>query len=283
MKDIAFCQIVKSMLLACARAFALVMMAAPREHGIIGRFEAANTINILSMYRGAPQVNESRIIALIPAWNEGSRILPVLETTLDYLPVLVVDDGSEDDTADIAETAGAIVVRHPSNHGKGKALMTGFTWAMDHGYDAVLTLDADGQHDPAEIPKFITAYHADVAELIIGRRSYLKMPFPRFFTTPLGTLLLSLALGRMIHDNQSGYRLYTRRCLEAFEPATTGFEMEVEVIIQMVCKDLRIGWVGIRTIYGINKVSYFHPVKDTLRFLGMIGHAWRERIKARRP
>ena len=208
--------------------------------------------------------------------------MPVLEATLSYLPVLVVDDGSKDDTADVAEAAGAIVVRHENNRGKGVALVTGFTWATDHGYDAVLTLDADGQHDPTEVPKFINAYRADVGDLIIGRRSYRKMPFPRFFVTPFGTLLLSLALGQMIYDNQSGYRLYTRRCLEVFEPTTTGFEMEVEVIVQMVCKGLRIGWVGIRTIYGINKVSYFHPVKDTLRFLKMVWHARCERIGARR-
>lgn len=227
-------------------------------------------------------MNENCVIALIPAWNEGSRILPVLETTLNYLPVLVVDDGSKDDTADVAEAAGATVIRHETNRGKGVALATGFTWATDHGYDAVVTLDADGQHDPTEIPKFIDAYGADVGDLVIGRRSYRKMPFPRFFVTPFGTLLLSLALGQMIYDNQSGYRLYTRRCLEVFEPTTTGFEMEVEVIIQMVCKGMRIGWVGIRTIYGINKVSYFHPVKDTLRFLGMVWHARCERIRARR-
>jgi len=226
-------------------------------------------------------VNENRVIALIPAWNEGSRISPVLEATLNYLPVLVVDDGSTDDTADMAEAAGATVVRHLNNCGKGAALVTGFTWATDHGYDAVLTLDADGQHDPTEIPKFIDAYQADAGDLIIGRRSCRNMPFPRFVAIPLGTLLLSLALRQMIYDNQSGYRLYTRRCLEAFEPTTTGFEMEVEVIIQMVCKGMRIGWVGIRTIYGINKVSYFHPVNDTLRFLRMVWHAWRERIAAR--
>jgi len=226
-------------------------------------------------------VKDGRVIALIPAWNEGSRLLPVLETTLAYLPVLVVDDGSHDDTSAVAEAVGATVVCHERNRGKGVALVTGFKWATEHGYDAVLTLDADGQHDPTEIPKFLDAYQADAGDLIIGRRSFRRMPFPRFVTTPLGTLMLSLALGEMIYDNQSGYRLYTRRCLEAFEATTTGFELEVEVIIQMVCKGMRIGWVDIRTIYGIDKVSYFHPVKDTMRFLGMVWHAWRQRARCR--
>jgi glycosyltransferase involved in cell wall biosynthesis len=226
-------------------------------------------------------VKDSSVIAFIPAWNEGNRISPVIEATVARLPVLVVDDGSHDDTVSIAEDAGATVVCHQRNRGKGVALTTGFKWALEHGYDAVLTLDADGQHDPTEIPKFLEAYQTGADDLIIGRRSFRKMPFPRFLTTPLGTLLLSLALGQWIYDNQSGYRLYTRRCLEAFEPTTTGFELEVEVIIQMVCKGMRIGWVDISTIYGINKVSYFHPVKDTLRFLGMVWHAWRQRRKCR--
>jgi len=224
-------------------------------------------------------VKDGRVVALIPAWNEGDRILPVLEGTLTYVPVLVVDDGSVDNTAAIAKSAGATVVRHDENRGKGAALMTGFRWSVEHNYDAVLTLDADGQHDPADIPKFLDAYQADIGDLIIGRRRFREMPFPRFITTPLGTILLSLVLGEAIYDNQSGYRLHTRRCLQVLEPTTTGFELEVEVIIQMVHKGLRIGWVPIRTIYGINKVSYFHPIKDTARFLRMVGYAWRERMR----
>jgi len=104
------------------------------------------------------------------------------------------------------------------------------------------------------------------------------MPFPRFFTTPIGTALLSLALGTWIYDNQSGYRLYTRRCLEAVDLTASGFELEVEVIVQAVSLGLRIGWVEIRTIYGIDKVSYFHPIKDTVRFFEVVWGAWRQRI-----
>lgn len=224
-------------------------------------------------------MGELSIVALVPAWNEAARIGPIVEATRAYLPVLVVDDGSRDDTAAVAEAAGATVVRHPHNRGKGVALMTGFAWALEQGCEAVLTLDADGQHDPAEIPKFLTAWEAGAGDLIIGRRNFSQMPFPRLFTNPFGSWLLSLALGTRIYDNQSGYRVYSRRFLETLSLTTTGFELEVEVITQAVCNGVRIGWIDIRTIYDVDKVSYFHPIKDTARFFGMVWRAWRQRIR----
>jgi len=226
-------------------------------------------------------VTDPAILALIPAWNEAVRIRPVLEGALAYLPALVVDDGSIDDTVAVAEAAGATVVRHARNRGKGVALVTGFEWAMDRGYEAVLTLDADGQHDPADIPAFLDAYATGRWDLIVGKRDFSQMPFPRLYSNPFGSWLLSLVLGTPIPDNQSGYRLHTRRLLETLELRTTGFEMEVEVIVQAVYRGLRIGWVDIRTIYGTGKKSYFHPVQDSARFLGMVWWAWRQRQRYR--
>ena len=146
------------------------------------------------------------ILALIPAWNEAPRVGAVVRGAAVYLPVLVVDDGSEDETAQVAEAAGATVVRHSENRGKGVALMTGFAWAKERSYDAVLTLDADGQHDPEDIPKLVAAYQAGAGDLIVGRRNFSQMPFPRFFTNPFGSWLLSLALGYTVH---AGFYLFT--------------------------------------------------------------------------
>jgi len=221
------------------------------------------------------------VLALIPAWNEAARIGPIVEATRAHLPVLVVDDGSTDGTAEVAQAAGATVVRHPENRRKGAALQTGFAWALEHGYDAVLTLDADGQHDPAEIPKFLAALEGGAEGLIIGERDFSQMPWPRWWSTPLGTWLLSLALGTRVTDNQSGYRLVTRRFLEQLHLTSTGFEMEVEMIAEAVRLGFPITWVPIRTIYGIDKPSYFHPLKDTLRFLRMIWKIWRRRRNER--
>lgn len=222
-------------------------------------------------------MHDKTILALIPAWNEGSRLGPVVEATRRYLPVLVVDDGSQDGTATVAKRAGATVVSHDENRGKGVALVTGFDWALERGYDAVLTLDADGQHDPDDIPKFLDAYETGRWDLIIGRRDFGQMPFPRGTTNPFGSWLLSLALDARILDNQSGFRLHDRALLEMLDLSTTGFELEVELIIQAVCQGMRIGWVEIRTIYSVDKTSYFHPVKDSARFLAMVWHAWRRR------
>lgn len=222
-------------------------------------------------------MTEPSVLALIPAWNEASRLGPVVEKTRDYLPVLVVDDGSDDETASVADEAGAAVLRHRRNQGKGVALTSGFEWARSYGYDAVLTLDADGQHDPAEIPKFLRAYRTGTWDLIIGRRDFDKMPFPRGYTNPFGSWLLSMVLGEKIPDNQSGFRLHDRRLLSVLDLTRTGFELEVEVIIQAICRGMRIGWVDIRTIYNVDKRSYFHPLKDSAGFLGMVWHAWRQR------
>ncbi len=226
----------------------------------------------------ASMTNRSNdIIALIPAWNEASRLGPVINQTHEHLPVLVVDDGSEDATARVAREAGAAVISHTQNQGKGVALMTGFDFALAHDYGAVLTLDADGQHDPADIPKFVSAYASGNWDLIIGKRDFGQMPFPRCYTNPFGSWLLSRALDERILDNQSGFRLHNGDLLKMLNLTTSGFELEVEVIIQAVCRDMRIGWVEIRTIYDVDKVSYFDPLKDSARFLGMVWRARRAR------
>ena len=234
------------------------------------------------MSANSPKSDQTGVLVLIPAWNEGKRIGPVVTAAVNQLPVLVVDDGSSDDTGERAAEAGATVVRHAENLGKGHALVTGFKWGMEKGYDAILSLDADGQHDPVEIPKFLAAYQSDQGDLLIGRRNFGEMPFKNRFGNSVGSFLLTKVLGQRIYDNQSGYRLHTRNLLESLDLKTGGFELEVEVVIQTVCKGLRIGWVDIRTIYGINKVSYFHPIHDSLRFIGMIWHAYRYRVGSAR-
>lgn len=233
-------------------------------------------------------MNRSNILVLVPAWNEASRISPILEAFRDSQPVLVVDDGSSDGTADVARGVGVEVVVHPQNVGKGVALSTGFTWALERGYDAVLTLDADGQHDPTEALKFIEAFERGEGDLIIGRRDFREMPLYRAFGNGVGTWMLSKVLGVKIHDNQCGYRLYTRKLLEAVDLKRTGFEFEVEAVVEAVAAGLEIGWVDVRTIYGIDKKSYFHPFHDSVKFLDMVWVAHKrfqelKHIKKRTP
>ncbi len=222
------------------------------------------------------------ILALVPAWNEAERIGAVLEVLVRDFPVLVVDDGSTDETAFVARQIGCAVIEHSENQGKGVALSTGFNYALDQGYEAVLTIDADGQHDPHEASKFVQAFRQGEGDLIIGRRDFSKMPFIRRLGNSIGSWLLSRVLHVRIYDNQSGYRLHTRKLLKALDLNRPGFEFEVDVVAQAVVKDLPVAWVDIRTIYSVDKKSYFHPVKDSLLFLEMVWQARRsyERLRA---
>jgi glycosyltransferase involved in cell wall biosynthesis len=216
----------------------------------------------------------ARILALIPAYNEASHIASVVAGALTYLPVLVVDDGSTDDTAARAKASGAAVLHQTPNQGKGAALRAGFRQAIHEGYDAVLTLDADGQHDPTEIPKFLRAYNAGCANLIIGKRDFSQMPPIRRLANSLGQWSFSWALGQHIPDNQSGYRLVDRQLMEAtLASSEQGFEFEVEMIVTCVKRGLVLDWVLIRTIYAGEK-SHINNLEHTINFLRML---WRTR------
>jgi glycosyltransferase involved in cell wall biosynthesis len=210
------------------------------------------------------------ILALIPAHNEAPRITPVIAKTRSHLPVLVVDDGSSDNTADIAQAAGARVLRQTPNQGKGQALKTGFRRALDEDCAAVLMLDADGQHDPDEIPAFLQAWRERGADLIIGAREYRLMPLVRRFSNTIGRILFSWAVGRPIRDNQSGYRLVSRRLIQAcLESKLGGFEFEVDMIVIAIQRGWALDWVNIRTIYGSEK-SHIHPLKHIQRFSKLV-------------
>ncbi|TFH37150.1 MAG: glycosyltransferase family 2 protein [Anaerolineales bacterium] len=220
------------------------------------------------------------VLVLIPAWNEALRIGQVIRALPGGFPVLVVDDGSSDATAEVARGAGAEVLIHETNQGKGVALMGGFRWALERGFRAVLTLDADGQHDPGEANLFIEAYQRGKADLIIGRRSFREMPFPRNYANRLGSWMLSRVLRTKIYDNQSGYRMHSRTLMENLSLRHAGFEFEVDLILQALQKGLRLDWVNIRTIYNVDKTSYFHPIRDTLRFIGVVWYAYRNYRRA---
>jgi glycosyltransferase involved in cell wall biosynthesis len=207
------------------------------------------------------------ILALIPAYQEGPRIAAVVERAQVHLPTVVVDDGSTDDTADRAEAAGALVLRQLPNAGKGAALRRGFGHALDHEADAVVTLDADGQHDPSEIPRFLAAYENGRPELIIGRRNFRTMPPVRRLSNTLGGLVFSAAVGRRVADNQSGYRLIGRRLMTALlDSDESGFEFEVEMIARCIALGLPIADVPIRTNYA-GEPSHIRPWRHFTEFL----------------
>jgi glycosyltransferase involved in cell wall biosynthesis len=220
------------------------------------------------------------VIAVIPAHDEAPRIGPVVRSAMTTLPVVVVDDGSSDDTADVARAAGATVLLQRPNQGKGAALRTGFRQALDLEAEAAVTLDADGQHDPAEIPRLLevrAAGGAAPAELVIGQRRFAEMPPIRRLSNSLGTLALSAALRHWVPDNQSGYRVIGRRLMRAMlESRDDGFAFEVEMIAVCLREGWPIAWAPIRTIYGEER-SHIRPLRHLREFLAVTARARRIR------
>ena len=219
---------------------------------------------------------DGEIVILVPAYNEARFIGDVVKGALKYGPVVVIDDGSSDETGAVAALAGAKVIAHAVNRGKGKALDTGFRYAVQRKMAAAITLDADGQHDPDEIPQFIAAFRAGRGDIIIGQRDFSQMPAKNQFGNRTGTFLLGLAMGRPIPDNQSGYRLLSRPAMEAIRTDATRFEAEVELLLRAQLAGFQMAWIPIKTIYN-DKVSHFRPLHDSWLFLKMVWRIWRAR------
>ena len=201
-----------------------------------------------------------KILALIPAYNEEIAIHAVVRETLKYLPALVSDDGSTDATVEVSRVAGAIIVQNEKNLGKGAALRNGFRYALENGYQAVLILDADGQHDPNEIPLFLESYQQNKSNLIIGMRDFTQMPFTRWLANSLGSVLVNRLTREPVPDNQSGYRLIDAKVMNLLlDSQEMGFEFEVEMIFACLYAGLSIDWVPIKTIYA-NEKSHISPL-----------------------
>lgn len=225
----------------------------------------------------APRVVAPRVVALIPAYNEAPRVAAVVDGVSAHLPPWVIDDGSSDDTGAIAAAAGATVLRQWPNQGKGAALRLGFQRALADDCEAVVTLDADGQHDPAEIPQFLEAFTARRPDLIIGQRRLRWMPPIRRLANWLGRQTFSWAIGQPVPDSQSGYRLVSRRLMVALDSAEeTGFEFELETIVICVRQGFTLDWVPIRTIYA-GESSHIDSVTHLRNFLRVIGETRRTR------
>lgn len=212
------------------------------------------------------------VCLIIPAYNEARAIGRVVSEACKIMEhVVVVDDGSVDATAQIAQDSGAFVIKHEANSGKGAALCTGFRYALDHGYDALITIDSDGQHDVGDIPTFLRAYGKRGSGIILGSRMHdiSTMPTVRRFTNKFTSFVGSLLARQKLRDSQSGFRLISTDVLRAVELETTGYEMESELLIKASRAGFRISSVPIKTIYG-DEVSKIDPVADTYRFFRLL-------------
>lgn len=213
---------------------------------------------------------------------EEGRIGRVVEGVRKYCDsVVVIDDGSTDNTAAEAKKAGAVVIRHDVNKGKGVSLDDGFKYAREHGFEFVITMDADGQHDPDDLPGFFNEYSNSGVPVLIGSRmaNAMGMPLVRRLTNVFMSWLLSRKMGQCVPDTQCGYRLYRCDLLDGLSVESGRFAAESEILLYLADKGVRMGAVPVKVIYRDEK-SKIHPVRDTIRFLSMIKR-YQERKKDR--
>jgi glycosyltransferase involved in cell wall biosynthesis len=212
------------------------------------------------------------VAALIPAFREERFIRDVVTRTRAALEtVLVIDDGSTDATGAEAEAAGATVLRHPSNWGKGAAIKTGLRHLLDQGFDYVLLLDGDGQHLPEEIPRFLEEASRSGTQMIIGNRLHdlRDMPPVRKITNLFMSACISNVCKTKIPDSQCGFRMLHRSLIPHVFCETNNFDYETEMILIAARQKFSIAAVPISTVYGEEK-SKIHPVRDTIRWLRLL-------------
>lgn len=210
-----------------------------------------------------------KICILIPVLNEAQTIAVVVSSLrAQKLDVVVIDDGSTDDSGAIARRNGATVIRHEVKKGKGQSLRDGFRYALERGYDGVITMDGDGQHDAADIGQFLRLVAKERPGIIVGNRMAdpRGMPYVRYLTNRFMSFLISSACGQRIADTQCGYRYIDSRVLCEVPLACDDFEIETEMLMKSAKRGFRIDSVPVTTIYR-DEESKINPWKDTIRFI----------------
>lgn len=215
------------------------------------------------------------IAILIPAYNAVPTLKVLLPKLLAYVnsaQIIVIDDGSSDETLTTAKDNGVTVLRHERNQGKGAALKTGFEFiTASTQFDAVITLDADLQHRPEDLPAFLDARIQTRANIIVGYRARLgtAMPVSRILSNSITSALVSARTGVFIQDSQCGYRLLDREVLENITVESTGYEAETEFLIKAARKGFSIKFIPIQTVYNGER-SYMTHWQTTKRFIQVL-------------
>ncbi len=215
-----------------------------------------------------------KIVAVIPAYNEATRIADVVAQACPYVAhVLVVNDGSTDGTEQAAKTAGATVVSHAENCGAGAATMTGIAAARAMGAEALITLDADGQHDPRDIPALLKPVEENTADIVFANRfgQRNRIPFIRRLFNGIGNFVTFAATGRWVRDSQCGFKVFGPRALADVNLRMSGFEFCTEIVRESVQHRWRTSEVPIKVIYSEYTLakgqSFAHGVKTALKIL----------------
>jgi len=215
--------------------------------------------------------NKNKIAAVIPFFNEKNTINQIIHSTLKHVnTVIAIDDGSTDDSdVNIYFNEHITLLRNNTNRGKGFSLRKGLNYAVENGFDELVTLDADLQHNPDEIPLLISKlseYH-----IVIGNRlnNLMGMPLQRKISNKITSKLLSIKTGQMILDSQCGFRAYCSEVIKNIKTDEDGYEAESELLIKSARLGYKIGFADISTIYG-DEISKINPVKSTLGFIKLL-------------
>lgn len=216
---------------------------------------------------------DKKIIACLPAFNEEKTIANVIKKLKEYVDdVIVCDDGSYDMTSVIAKDSGALVIRNRKNKGKGVAFDTLFREAIRINADVVVTLDADGQHDPDDVPKLIEPILEDDFDLVIGSRflSNNNIPKHKLIGNGLLNIFTNILSGSKLTDTQSGFRAYSKRALESIRIKEKGIGVDSQIIMDAVKMKLRIKEVPIRVYYDNLDTSTYNPIKHFIKVMASI-------------
>jgi len=229
--------------------------------------------------------------AIVPAYDAARHVGDVVRSLVRLWPhpgaVIVVDDGSRDATAKVAEEAGAIVVRHPQNRGKGAALRTGFWYAHEQGFEVAVTVDADGQHPPAEALRLLEC-DAPANALVLGTRDLVKAgaPRPNQISNGISNFFLSMFARTIFADTQCGLRRYPIARTLAADGGANGYAFEAEIILRAMASGVPVIEIPIEVIYPPEKerLSHFHSVRDPARIIRhVVGTLVETRYMSRAP
>lgn len=208
-----------------------------------------------------------RAVAVIPAFNEAATIQQVIGGLLGKVEhILVVDDGSTDGTASLARRAGADVLEHANNRGKGHAVRSAIEWIIPRDFTHALILDGDMQHLPGEAPLLLEAAARTGVDLVLGERRFGRdaMPAARYHANRLGSRVLSWFVGVRFSDTQCGFRVFRVEALRGIPLRARGYDIETEMLVKMSRRQARIATVPVTAVYAGQR-SKLRPVRDTTR------------------
>lgn len=229
-------------------------------------------------------VSNVKILAITPAYNAESTLSELvggLARSFEYRDILVVDDGSRDKTSEIAKSFGVNLLRLSENSGKGAALRAGFKFAIDHGYDAVLTIDSDLQHPPELTREFIGEMLRSEADIVLGDRmdDIAQMPLQRRFSNKTTSFFVRLWTGEAMRDSQCGFRLIKTSVLERADLRVRRYQTETELLLEAARLGAKFAYVSIPTIYN-GQPSGINAIVETLNYIGlMLSHPFRKHSK----